>query len=567
MRLVRLGTLIEVEKPPQFPGGAFDRRHFLTMLAAAGLAGCSSSSSVSLPSLGDDEPPEVEGTASSLPGLEDPTGRVQDLEVPDAPFDRNPFTLGVASGDPNDSSVILWTRLAPDPLRGGGAGEEPVEVLWEMASDRNFSTMVVNGLATATPGFAHSLHIDVGDLEADSEFFYRFRVGAHTSAVGATRTTPAPRAVISELRLAVASCQNWQAGYYNAYAHMVEEDLDLIVFVGDYIYEAGDSGDEVRPHGTNEISSLDEYRNRYALYRTDPLLQQAHAKCPWLVTWDDHEVENNYAGDTDENGSRIDLFLNRRAAAYQAYYEHMPLRLPPPDRADFQIYRSVQWGSLAKFLMLDTRQYRDDQACPPLANLPVAEQCAEMLDPTRSMLGSEQLLWMADELGRSATTWNVLAQQVMMAPVQIPVAGSRVVNPDQWDGYPGARRRVMEILTETGARNPIVFTGDIHLAAVADLTSDPENPSSPVLATEFVCTGLTSPFPSVLSDVVANTISRAPNVRYAEPGPRGYLSCTITPTQWSTEFRYVESVTTEGAPLVDGPVWTVTAGVPGANSE
>ncbi len=542
------------------------------MLAAAGLAGCSSGSSVSLPGLGDgdgdgstDQPPEVEGTSSTLGGQDDPTGRVQDLEPPAANFDRDPFTLGVASGDPNESSVILWTRLAPDPLRGGGVGEEPVEVLWEMASDRAFTTLVANGLATATAGFAHSLHIDVGNLEPNTEFFYRFRVGTFTSPVGATRTTPASRAVVSELRLAVASCQNWQAGFYNAYAHMVEEDLQLIIFVGDYIYENGDSGDEVRPHGSSEATDLADYRNRYALYRTDPLLQAAHAKCPWLVTWDDHEVENNYAGDADENGSRIDLFLNRRAAAYQAYYEHMPLRLPPPDRADFDIFRQVQWGSLAKFLMLDTRQYRDDQACPPLANLPVAEQCAEMLDDTRALLGSDQLLWMTDELNRSPTTWNVLAQQVMMAPVQIPVAGTRVVNPDQWDGYPGARRRLMNILNESGAKNPIVFTGDIHLAAVADLTSDPENSSSPVVATEFVCTGLTSPFPPVLRDVISGTITRAPNVRYAEADPRGYLSCTITPTEWRTEFRFVASVTEEGAPLIDGPTWSVTAGVPGAN--
>lgn len=550
---------------PRLSPKVLDRRTFLAMLAATGAAGCSSSSILGRNnedgegnSNSSDSATSVETTAPEQ------LSAVSDHEPPEADLSADPFTLGVASGDPDDTSVILWTRLAPDPLAGGGMGENPVDVLWEVAEDTAFRSLVANGIATATARFGHSLHIEVGGLNPNSELHYRFRIGEYTSPVGVARTTPRTNAIADELRIAVASCQSWQAGYYNAYAHLIEEDLDLVLFIGDYIYEFGDSGDEIRPHGSSEVNDLDGYRNRYALYRSDPLLQAAHAKCPWVVTWDDHEVENNYAGDNDENGSRPDLFLRRRADAYQAYYEHMPLRLPPPEGTSFPIHRKVQWGALATFLILDTRQFRDEQVCSSVANLQVANVCEEMTDSTRTMLGSDQLLWMADELDSSSTTWNVLAQQVVMAPVRITLDDLTIVNNDQWDGYPAERQRVLDTLVSTGVKNPIVLTGDIHLAGAANLIANPDVSSSEVVATEFICTGLTSPFPSDLLDLVGSTIRTAPNVLYTEAEPRGYLSCTITPDRWTTEFRFVETVEVEGAELIEGPTWSVTAGTAGA---
>ena len=282
-------------------------------------------------------------------------------------FSDYPFKLGVASGDPLPDGVVLWTRLAPDPLNGG-MPDKRVPVQWQVATDEAFANVVREGATFASPELAHSVHVEVGGLRPAGEYFYRFRAGSELSPVGRTKTAPAFGASVAEMNFAFVSCQQYEHGYFTAYRHMSEEDLDLVVHLGDYIYEYGPNqyvapGGNVRTHVGPEIVSLSDYRRRHAQYRTDEDLQAAHAAFPWAVTWDDHEVENNYADEIPEGGQSVEAFILRRAAAYQAYYEHMPLRRTSvPSGPDMQLYRRLTFGNLAEFNVLDTRQYRDDQA-------------------------------------------------------------------------------------------------------------------------------------------------------------------------------------------------------------
>ncbi len=280
-------------------------------------------------------------------------------------FADYPFQLGVASGDPAPDGVVLWTRLAPKPLAGGGMPNEPVEVAWQVADDEGFTKVAREGTTTATPDWGHTVHVEVDGLQPGRWYFYRFKAGSEVSPTGRTRTMPAIDATTPRLKFAFASCQHFETGYYTAYKHMREDDLDLVFHLGDYIYEGAARDDRVRKHVGGKINSLDDYRNRYAQYRSDHDLLAMHAAVPWIVTWDDHEVENNYAGPHPEDlkVSQED-FLKRRAQAYQAYYENMPLRRSTlPHGPDMPLYRRLPYGQLADFLVLDTRQYRTDQPC------------------------------------------------------------------------------------------------------------------------------------------------------------------------------------------------------------
>ena len=376
-------------KPPK----PLNRREFLAGLAAtATLTACGGG--------GDDRP-------FGMGRLSSPTSSASPNDAPRLP--SNPFTLGIASGDPLSDSVVLWTRLAPQPLAPGGAGGMPIRrvpVGWEIARDPELRQVVARGVVEADPAFAHAVHVDLANLAPDRWYWYRFRTGEHTSAIGRTRTTPVPGSPQDRLRFAVASCQAYTNGFYTPYPHLVNEDIDLILFLGDYIYEGGQDG-IVRDHDGPEVRTLDAYRNRYALYKTDPNLQAAHAAFPWVNTWDDHEVENNYADVFDSNDTSVPEFLDRRAAAYLAYYEHLPVRLGPPSGAHWDIYRSFTWGDLASFFVLDTRQYRSKQSC----NESITLLCPDRFDEDRTILGDAQEGWLLDGLGRSRTRWNVLAQQ------------------------------------------------------------------------------------------------------------------------------------------------------------
>jgi len=477
---------------------------------------------------------------------------------------RDPFTLGVASGDPTHDSVVLWTRLSPDPVDGGGMPPERVEVEWEVAEDERLSRVVRRGRETASPDLGHSIHVEVKGLEPARWYWYRFRTGAHTSRVGRTRTAPDERAPLGKLSFAFASCQHYEAGYFTAYRHMVDEEIELVVHLGDYIYEGAALKDRPRRHNSDETTTLQGYRNRYALYRLDPDLQTAHARFPWIVTWDDHEVDNNYAGSIPEDGVPTAEFLKRRAAAYQAYYEFMPLsRRSKPHGAEAQIYRRLVFGDLAEFSVLDTRQYRTDQPCGD-GNKPL---CPAALDPRATMLGKKQERWLLDGLSRSHRRWNIVAQQVLMAKVdRLPGAGTAYAM-DQWAGYEVERNRVLGAIGERRIRNTVVLTGDIHSNWVADLKPDFGDPKSPVVATEFVGTSITSggdgsdSLPQVDAYLPEN-----PHVRFYN-SQRGYVRCLVTPELWRTDYRVVPFVSRQGAPISTRATFVVENNHPGAKRD
>jgi alkaline phosphatase D len=348
---------------------------------------------------------------------------------------------------------------------------------------------------------------------------------------------------------------------------MAGDDLDLVLCLGDYIYEYGAGSDyvaeggEVRSHGTAETTTLEDYRNRHALYKSDRDLQAAHAAAPWIVTWDDHEVENDYAGAISENGDPVERFLARRAAAYQAYYEHMPVRPDSmPAGPDMRLYRRLTFGDLVEFNVLDTRQYRADQVCGS-----VAPRCDALLDPAVTLTGLEQEEWLMAGTAASAARWNVLAQQVMMAQLEVdPNPASQLFNQDQWDGYPLARRRILDHLVAADVSNPIVLTGDIHSAWVGDLKQDFDDPDAPVVATEFVTTSVTSHNPFAAQLRFAPLLN--PHLRFYD-ARHGYTRVEVTPAAWRTDFLAVDDVADPGAGIEMIATWTVEDGVPGANQQ
>ncbi len=491
----------------------------------------------------------------------------------------NPFTLGVASGDPLPTSVVLWTRLAPDPLNGGGMPDRPVPVLWQVARDERFRRVERRGLALARPQTAHSVHIDVKGLDPGRDYFYRFFALGEISPVGRTRTAPRNGADVAALSFGVVNCQDWQNGRFPAYAGLAAEDLDVVLHVGDYIYEGDPQPGAIRQHttpeqpGLNQLRTLADYRNRHAQYKTDPALQAAHAAFPFVVTWDDHEVENNYANDIDEvddsGDSRQDpaTFRAQRAAAYQAYWEHMPIRASYTiGSADFLIYRRFDYGDLARVNVLDTRQYRTDQPCGVPSDLgPVF--CGTS-NAAGTLTGETQEQWLRDGLADTTALWNVLAQQTILAqtrflnPTQVP---PQIANLDQWDGYVPFRTRTLEHVRDAAVPNPIVLTGDIHSAWVNDLRPNFDDPASPIVGTEFVATSVTSEFPPpFIPIIIASNAALNPHVRYFDGTTHGYLRCDVDRSTWRTQFRVVDSIASESSPVRTSASWVVEAGQPGA---
>jgi alkaline phosphatase D len=368
-------------------------------------------------------------------------------------FDRDPFTLGVASGYPTDQSVVLWTRLAPSPLEpGGGVPPVIVPVEWEIAADDKMQRIVQRGTYFASPDWAHSVHVEPAGLEPAREYWYRFIAGGYRSPIGRTYTAPRVGAPQARLRIAVASCQQYEHGYYTAYRQMMADNVDLIVHTGDYIYEMSWGESKVRAHGSPECYTLEDYRARYALYKSDPHLAAAHASCPWLVTWDDHEVDNDYAGAVSEENDPPELFLARRAAAYRAYYEHMPLpRRAVPSGAHMRLYAQRAFGDLVALHMLDQRQYRSPIACPPPGRRGAwsVSNCPELQDSSRTKLGAAQEEWLFAALGSSRARWNLLAQGTVMAHIDEDPGPGHTYWTDGWNGYPAARDRLVNFLAES----------------------------------------------------------------------------------------------------------------------
>ncbi|AWW39606.1 alkaline phosphatase [Streptomyces sp. AS58] len=432
-----------------------DRRRFLT--AGAGVLGAAASAQLWLPSA---------------------------ARAAETPLPANVFSLGVASGDPLPDGIVLWTRLAPDPLNGGGMPQRVVTVEWEIAEDERFTRGVRRGVAQARPEYGHSVHVDVRGLRPGRDHWYRFRAGGRLSRTGRTRTAAAWSSSRGSLRLALASCQNWQHGYFTPYADMRAQDPDVVVFVGDYIYESAPSATAVRRHeGTGEPYGLTEYRNRYAQYRSDPDLVAMHASAAFVVTFDDHEVDNDFAGEIPQDPDKQPhgAFVSRLTAAYQAFYEHMPVRASAvPNGPHIRMHRRLDFGRLARLNVLDTRQYRSDQA--------TSRAGAE--DPSRTMLGAGQKQWLLDGLRGSWAHWNLIASQIMMAETDLLVGAGKQWFYDAWDGYQAERNRFLAEFKNV--RNPVVLSGDRHLTMVSDLKADFADPRSAVVGAEFVGTSVSS---------------------------------------------------------------------------
>ncbi len=478
-------------------------------------------------------------------------------------WSSDPFTLGVASGDPDETGFVIWTRLAPQPLQpDGGLPPEPVRVDWEVSLDDSMRTIVASGSAVASPALAHSVHVEVHGLEPDRWYWYRFRAGDAESPIGRARTFPMADDLPEKLRIGVTSCQSYEAGLYTAYEQMARDDLDLVFHLGDYIYEyqAGRQG-KVRTHLGGEIHSLSDYRVRHAQYRSDQLLQTMHASCPWLVTWDDHEVDNNYADDiSEEPGIDPLAFLERRCNAYQAYYESMPLRLSSlPKGPQMQLYRGASFGRLAEFLVLDTRQYRSDQPNGDRRS-PLNEAA---LANTQTMLGSGQRNWLYSRLIQSHATWNVLAQQVMMGMVGYTKNGADpLYSMDQWPGYTAERMALVRFMQERRISNPVVLTGDIHSNWVNELRVDDRRVEEPVVATEFVATSLSSGGNGVEKPPRHDRLLADNACVKFHNGERGYIRCEITPHTWQADYVVVDDVLQPGGKCFTRNSFVVQAGSP-----
>jgi alkaline phosphatase D len=478
-------------------------------------------------------------------------------------FARDPFSLGVASGYPRPDGMVLWTRLAPEPLApAGGMPPVNVPVRWELARDQGFRDIAAAGTVYATPDWAHAVHVEPYGLKPERDYWYRFHAGGATSPVGRTRTAPPLDATAAQLRLGVGSCQHYAHGYYSAYRHVAADGLDLFLHLGDYIYEHPGGADLVRSQGHVEPVTLEDYRRHYALYKSDPALQAAHASCPWLVVWDDHEVDNDYAGALSQDDDEPAWFLARRAAAYRAYYEHMPLpRGMVPFGPHMRIYTRLDYGRLARLHMLDDRQYRSPQPCPKpgrAGSNMIGGDCAERLNPAATLLGERQERWLAAGLRGSAARWNLLGQQTLMAEADGREGPGERFFSDGWDGYPAARQRLLDLFAQDVCANPVVLGGDVHSFWVADLKPDFGNARSPTVASEFVGTSISSRPPP--EDHIQAALRENPHIHYATGLHRGYLRLTLRPERLTAELQGVASVREPEAPCDTLATFTVEHG-------
>jgi len=471
---------------------------------------------------------------------------------------RPRFALGVASGAPTSNSLVLWTRLTGDDL------PPEVSVQWELAEDEAFSRIAARGRETARADDAHSVHAEPAGLASGRLYWYRFHALGDASPVGRTRTAPAPDAAVARLRLAIASCQRWDHGHYAAWRDVAAQDLDVVLFLGDYIYEYASRPLVLRAHEGGEVRTLAQYRARYAQYKSDPLLQAAHAACPWIVIWDDHEVENDYAGAQSATLARD--FAARRAAAYRAWWEHMPVpQALRPRGGALRLHGRLDWGTLARLQWIDGRQHRDPQACPPRgrggSNIVRGADCPALTDPARSLLGAAQERWLAEGWSLERP-WNLLAQQTLMSRFHFedPAWSGGRWRTDGWDGYPAARARLLAVLAERKVPGAVVLGGDLHAHLVSELHADVDDPRSPLVASEFCGTSISSNGRSQTLMNLAHAIN--PHLRYARSDRRGTLCFTLGADRMEADLRVVHDADDPASAVSSAARFVVAAGRP-----
>ncbi|HAH08534.1 MAG TPA: alkaline phosphatase [Alphaproteobacteria bacterium] len=479
-----------------------------------------------------------------------------------------PFRLGVASGDPVSDGFVIWTRLAPDPFDPEALKDDTIDVQWEVASDAQFTAIVQKGYTQARAGLGHSARVELRGLQPNRPYWYRFGLrGGDTSPVGRARTAPTVGSPLSAMKIAHCSCQHYEQGYFNAYDLMLTDQPDLIVHLGDYIYESS-WGKQARRHEGPEPLSLADYRARHALYKLDESLAAAHAACPWLLTWDDHEVDNDYASLESEDYQKPEAFVARRAAAYQAYFENMPVRgVAYPRSAETRLYQRSQFGDLVEIAMMDTRQYRSGQACrtPERGGAQVVphETCSELFDPTRTILGRDQERWLTRGFGRSTAKWNVLGSAQMISRLKQKTADGKDGSwTDDWNGYPESRKTLSEAIVKSKLSNPMILVGDFHSFWVNDFKADFNVGDSATIATEIVGSSISSAGPDF--DTFTKMLPDNPHVKLFESRKRGYALNTITPKSWRIDLRTVADVTTRSSKGETFASFVVEDGKPGA---
>jgi alkaline phosphatase D len=471
----------------------------------------------------------------------------------------DPFQLGVASGEPEPDGVVLWTRLAPKPKEiGSGMTSAPVAVTWEIAEDEGLKRTVAKGRTMAVAEAGHSVHIEAAGLKPGREYWYRFTAAGHASPVGRTRTAPAPGTAVERLKLAYSSCQKYSAGHYTAHAAIAADQPDLMLFLGDYIYEEAHTGKGPRAHPAEEPTDLATYRHRYGWYKSDPNLMAAHAAAPWMVIWDDHEVVNDYGLDQDRTNPDPVAFLKRRAAAYQAYYENMPLRRRQmPVGPNLTLYRALAWGDLAELQFTDTRQYRNRRTCEAVSDgKRIPADCPERFDPARSLLGTPQERWLHDRFRKTRGHWNLLAQQYLMESFTTRLG---TVGNDGWDGYAASRQRVMEGWRDAKVSNPLVLGGDIHCFFAGEMALEP---GGKPIASEFVGGSISSLGIDKPSDMQL-LLAANRSLKFGEGLHRGYGRVELTGKSATVTFRAVADALVPDSPVTDLATFVVESGDPG----
>lgn len=476
------------------------------------------------------------------------------------PLPANPFTLGIASGEPGRDNAILWTRLAPQPDRADG-GMPPVDVAvhWEVARNADMSAVVQRGQSMASPDLAHSVHVELQDLEPNRHYWYRFATATHQSPVGRTKTLPANTDPSSTIRFVTASCQNYTHGHFHAYAHMLAEQPDFVMHLGDYLYDTA-FGETFRLHETDAPPrTLQDYRRRHALYKGDPQLQQAHAQLPFFVTIDNHDaVEDAEPGNASQ-----------RAAAYQAWYEHMPVRGYGGIGANtFELHRKISIGDLLQISLLDARQYRDTKApCTGPFDADYGfgnyrEYCSIERSENRSMLGARQEQWLTEQLRNNRCAWNVIASPGPFLPFTYRHQDKDLHYIGAWDAYPANRRRAAAALRAAQHGHPLVLSGDVHSFWAVD-GRQVERTSDRVPVVELVTSSISANWPAPLAQPVTNNLKTNPQVGFYEPGHRGYLLHTVQADTWTAQARGLDSVTDPESAIRTIAQFSIANGSPG----